>query len=309
MGSSSSKNTETINWNNIKTENMSSAIPNFNGLSTDAKKLIASLNIPAITESPTSEFTISHILDKITNNLDSEDQKKFTQILDQVSSQTQDEELSATSPFISSEMYNYLVKNSEEQKGGASKKSKSKSKPKSKPESKSKSKSKSKRGGSKLDDDSETSSTSSDSEMEELLDSTEEDIMKEKSKKKHESNKHESNKHESNKHAKEQSNKHESNKHAKEQSNKHKDESDSELSGGELSYLSSSAHTEGDYSDSHINRNSSSESATTNSVESTSQTESSVKKHNGRSSVTDENNMHSTSISVNTEDINMVSDY
>ena len=296
MGSSSSKNTETINWNNIKTENMSSAIPNFNGLSTDAKKLIASLNIPAITESPTSEFTISHILDKITNNLDSEDQKKFTQILDQVSSQTQDEELSATSPFISSEMYNYLVKNSEEQKGGASKKSKSKSKPKSKPESKSKSKSKSKRGGSKLDDDSETSSTSSDSEMEELLDSTEEDIMKEKSKKKHESNKHESNKHESNK-------------HAKEQSNKHKDESDSELSGGELSYLSSSAHTEGDYSDSHINRNSSSESATTNSVESTSQTESSVKKHNGRSSVTDENNMHSTSISVNTEDINMVSDY
>ena len=304
MGSSSSKNTETINWNNIKTENMSSAIPNFNGLSTDAKKLIASLNIPAITESPTSEFTISHILDKITNNLDSEDQKKFTQILDQVSSQTQDEELSATSPFISSEMYNYLVKNSEEQKGGASKKSKSKSKPKSKPESKSKSKSKSKRGGSKLDDDSETSSTSSDSEMEELLDSTEEDIMKEKSKKKHESNKHESNKH-----AKEQSNKHESNKNTKEQSNKHKDESDSELSGGELSYLSSSAHTEGDYSDSHINRNSSSESATTNSVESTSQTESSVKKHNGRSSVTDENNMHSTSISVNTEDINMVSDY
>ena len=28
---------ETINWNNIKTENVSSTMPNFNGLSKDAK--------------------------------------------------------------------------------------------------------------------------------------------------------------------------------------------------------------------------------------------------------------------------------
>ncbi len=288
MGASGSKpDTETINWNNIKTENMSSSIPNFNGLSNDAKKLIASLNIPAITESPTSEFTVSHILDKISTNLNHDDQKKFNQLLDQVSSQTQDEELSATSPFISSEMYDYLIKNSEEQKGGA-KKSKSKSKPKTK------------RGGAKLDDDSDTSSTSSDSEMEDLLDSTEEDIMKEKAKK------------DKKKHDKD-------NKH-------HKEESDSELSGGELSYLSSSAHTDGDYSDSQSNNHngnseSSPVSSTTKSVESSSQTQTSEVKpkksfkgrktysESSQNTVTDENNMRSTSISVNTEDINMVSDY
>jgi hypothetical protein len=289
MGASTSKdnkdNTETINWNNIKTENMSSAIPNFNGLSHDAKQLIAGLNIPAITESQTSEFTVNHILDKISKNLSSDDQSKFNQLLDQISSQTQDEELSATSPFISSEMYSYLVKNSEEQKGGSSKKSKPKPEPKpmSKPKPKSKPKANSKKGGSKLDDDSDTSSTSSDSEMEELLDSSVEDVMKEKSKK-------------------------DKKKHQKENS-------DSDLSGGELSYLSSSAHTDGDYSDSQSefkNRQSSSESSTTNSVESSSQTETSDKKHHNQSSpnsVTDENNMQSTSISVKTEDINLISDY
>jgi len=99
--------------------------------------------------------------------------------------------------------------------------------------------------------------------------------------------------------------------------NKHK-KSDSELSGGELSYLSSSAHTEGEYSNSHTGKQSSSksssesssESSTTKiseklSNESSSETQSSVK----QSSATDHNGMQSTSISVNTEDINMVSDY
>ena len=32
---------DTINWNKIKTENISSSIPNFNGLSSDAQNLIA----------------------------------------------------------------------------------------------------------------------------------------------------------------------------------------------------------------------------------------------------------------------------
>jgi hypothetical protein len=302
MGASSSKdNTDTINWNNIKTENISSVKHNFNGLSREAKQLISGLDIPAITESQTSEFTVNHILDKISNNLSPSDQTKFHQLLDQMSSQTQDEDLSATSPFISSEMYSYLVKNSEQQKGGSSKKSKPDSKHESKhktkheskhntkPESnhkhksKSKPEHKSKKGGSKLDDDSDTSSTSSDSEMDDLIDSTEEEVMKKKAnrdKKKH-----------------------------------HKEKSDSELSGGELSYLSSSAHTDGDYSDSQSDNksnHSSSESATTNSVESSSQTETSDKKQHNQSSpntVTDENNMQSTSISVNTEDINLVSDY
>lgn len=259
MGQSQSKNnSDTINWNQIKTENISSSMPNFNGLSNDAKNLIASLNIPEITESQTSEFTVNYIMDTISNNLNNEDKVKFNQLLEQVSSQTANEDdLSATSPFISSEMYNYLVKNEETQKGGGKKKKYNK------------------KGGSILDDDSETSTTSSDSSMEELLDSTEEEVKKykeNKNKKKH---------------------------------NKNKD-SDSELSGGELSYLSSSAHTEGEYSNSHSAKQTSSESDTTpKSHESSSATQSS----NHRSSVTDQNGMQSTSISVNTEDINMVSDY
>jgi hypothetical protein len=276
MGQGQSKNdsekSETINWNKIKTENVSSSIPNFNGLSSDAQNLIASLNIPQITESQTSEFTVNHILDKISNNLNQDDQNKFNQLLEQVSSQTAVEnELSDTSPFISSEMYNYLVKNNEPQKGGGSRKIKSI------------------QGGSKLDEDSDTSTTSSDSSDEDLVDSTEEEVIKKKNMKNMKKNKH----------------------------NKHK-KSDSELSGGELSYLSSSAHTEGEYSNSHTGKQSSSksssksssESSTTKiseklSNESSSETQSSVK----QSSATDHNGMQSTSISVNTEDINMVSDY
>ena len=279
MGQGQSKNdsekSETINWNKIKTENVSSSIPNFNGLSSDAQNLIASLNIPQITESQTSEFTVNHILDKISNNLNQDDQNKFNQLLEQVSSQSAVEnDLSDTSPFISSEMYNYLVKNNEPQKGGGSRKIKSI------------------QGGSKLDDDSDTSTTSSDSSVEDLIDSTEEEVIKKKNMKNMKKNKH----------------------------NKHK-KSDSELSGGELSYLSSSAHTEGEYSNSNTGKQSSSkssyesselssESSTTkisekSSNESSSETQSSVK----QSSVTDHNGMQSTSISVNTEDINMVSDY
>jgi hypothetical protein len=261
MGNLSSKDSETtINWNKIKTDNVSSSIPNLNGLSKDAQTLIASLNIPQITESQTSEFTVNHILDKISTNLNENDQKKFNQLLDQVSSQSASEaELSATSPFISSEMYNYLVKNenkNQNQKGGKITR-----------------KIKSKKGGSKLDDDSSTSSTSSDSSMEDLLDSNEDDIKKNKKDKKN-------------------------------KKNKSKD-SDTELSGGELSYLSSSAHTEGEYSDSHKSKSSSESSTTQKSIESSSVTQSS----NKQSTVTDHNTMQSTSISVNTEDINMVSDY
>jgi len=260
MGGSQSKqpkneNSDTINWSKIKTENISSTLPNFNGLSNEAQHLIASLNIPEITESPTSEFTVNYILDKISSNLNQNDQDKFNQILEQVSSQNAlENELSDTSPFISSEMYNYLVK-SEHQKGGAKNR-----------------KINNKKGGAKLDDDSDTSSTSSSSSDEDLVDSTEAEVLKKKNMKK----------------------------------NKHNKKADSELSGGELSYLSSSAHTEGEFSDSHSSKQSSSESATTQiSHQSSSDTQSSEK----NSTVTDNNGMQSTSISVNTEDINMVSDY
>jgi hypothetical protein len=276
MGITSSKdNSETINWNNIKTENISSTVPNFNGLSNDAKKLIASLNIPSITESETSEMNLNHILDKISSGLGSADQQKFNKLLEQVSA-TASDDLSNTSPFISSEMYEYLVnsKTSEteqaKQTGGA-KKSKKVSKPVKS------SKSKKSKGGALSDDSSDTSSTSSDSSLEDLIDSTEAEILDARDKKNKNKNKDKDKKHK-------------------------KDDSDSELSGGELSYLSSSAHTEGAFSDSsNANKRGQSSSRASESIQSSSQTE---------SSVTNENHgMLNTSVSVNTEDINMVSDY
>lgn len=266
MGIGNSKdNSETINWNNVKTENISSTVPNFNGLSNDAKKLIASLNIPSITETENTETDLNGILEKINDGLNADDKQKFNQLLEQVSASAS-EDLSNTSPFISSEMYEYLVnsKTSETEQGkqlGGGKKSK-------------KSKGKKSKGGALSDDSSDTSSTSSDSSLEDLIDSTEEEILDARNKK---------------------------NKDKKDKKHK-KEDSDSELSGGELSYLSSSAHTEGAFSDSSdANRNSESHNSRSDSVQSSSQT---------ATSVTNENHgMLNTSVSVNTDDINMVSDY
>lgn len=270
MGASNSKSeSETINWNNIRTENISSSMPNFNGLSNEAKQLIASLNIPAITESETSELTVNHILDKITSGLNKNDQSRFNQLLEQVSTLTASEDSSNTSPFISSEMYEYLVnnKNSEDEKkiqqGGAKKTIKSTKK--------------SKKGGALDDDDSETSSTSSDSDLDDILDSTEEEVKAEKAKKDQNKNK----------------------KHAK-------SESDSEMSGGELSYISSSAHTDREFSDSDASKHKPSNKSS-ESVESSSETQTSS---NANSTVTDENKqMLGMTESINTDDINMISDY
>jgi hypothetical protein len=262
-GNSKGNNSDTINWNNIKTENVSSTVPNFNGLSNDAKKLIASLNIPSITETETTELDLNNILGKINDGLNPDDKQRFNQLLEQVSS-TGSDDLSNTSPFISSEMYDYLVnsKTSETEQGkqtGGAKKSKGK-------------KSKKTKGGALSDDSSDTSSTSSDSSLEDLIDSTEQEILDARNK--------------------------------KNKDKKHKkQDSDSELSGGELSYLSSSAHTDGVFSDSsNANRNARSSSASeSESVQSSSQT---------ATSVTNENHgMLNTSVSVNTDDINMVSDY
>ncbi len=292
MGVSSSKdNTETINWDNIKTENVSSTLPNFTGLSNDAKQLIASLNIPEITESQTSELTIDHILNTINNGLNKQDKAQFESILEQVSSQSASENMSETSPFISSEMYNYLVNSktseSEIKQAGGAKKSKSK-------------KGKMVKKGGAWDEDSSTSSTSttSSSSLSEMLDSTESEIIAQKAKK--EQKKMEK----------------------KSKASKHTARADSELSGGELSYLSSSAHTGGDLSESDEDSSSSmSSSDASPSEESQSSSSSSSsdepvreapKKYNKKyehTSVTDENSNITTSISVRTSDINMISDY
>jgi hypothetical protein len=227
MGSSSSKNTETINWNNIRTENMSSTMPAINSLSKDAKKLIASLNIPAI-ESETSEFSLNNILDTINKNLNANDRKIFNNEFNRIIQETSND--NNTSPFITSEMYNYLVnsKTSSDmpvmQQGGNHKSSSS------------------------------SSDFSSDSSLEDL------DSSSSSNKKKHDKKHHE--------------------KPAKKESES-ESEPASDLSGGELSYVSSSAHTNGNSDSDEVQKSVSA----------------------------DSNNMVSTSISVNTSDINAISDY
>jgi len=244
--STANNNTEQI-WNNIKTDNMSATVPGLNGLSKDAKQLIANLNLPEFTDAATSEFNVNKILGQVNSNLNEEDKMKFHKILEEMSPASYDNEvLSETSPFISDEMYNKLVnsKTSEdgnEMVGGSFKSSK-----------------KNIKGGNVLSHKSTTSSTTSSESLSSLSDSS--SLASSSEKKARHDKKHHNKKHDKKKHISSE---------------------ESVQSGGELSYVSSSAHE---------NENSASE-------------ESAVK------SITDENNLEETSISVNTSDINMVSDY
>ena len=96
MGKNYSKESETINWNNIKTNEMSSTIPNMNGISIEAKELISRLNLPEISESK-SEFNVDTIFKS--NSLQNTNKKIY-----------QMSEIDNSSPFISSEMYNNLFR-------------------------------------------------------------------------------------------------------------------------------------------------------------------------------------------------------
>lgn len=215
LNSKTNSDTDTINWNGIKTENVSSPDRRFNRISNEAKQIVDSLNIPTLNDPETSEFTVNYFFDKpkpteIKKN-------KFSKILDQLS-QTTSEELSNTSSFISSEMYDYLFNNKniepkkKIQQGGSNKVKKSIYQ---------------KKGGAKDDDSSSTSSTSSASDLNDILDSSEQDIKAAKNKK-------------------EQKKQNKKNKH-KNKNDQPKSESDN-MSGGELSYLSSTAHTPHDFS-------------------------------------------------------------
>ena len=245
----SKKDTEQL-WNDIKTENMSATLPGLNSLSKDAKQLIASLNVPSFTDTETSEFNVNKIIGTINSNLKKDDLEKFNRILEQMSPSLQSDELSNTSPFISDEMYNNLVnsKTSEDEfnmVGGSYK---------------------SKGGSNEALNKSSTSSSSSTSSLEELDSSSSSSSLES------------SDVHEKKHHSKHHDKKHE--KKVVESSEKASEESaKSELSGGNLSYVSSSAHEEMSESASESAR-----------------------------SIEDENNLEETSISVNTSDINMVSE-
>ena len=97
MGNKSSRdNNDTIDWNNINTEDMSSTIAiGGASINKDAKELVSRLDISSLRDNNLDENNKSNdIFKKLykTNNTKSD--------------------YSKTSPFISSEMYNYLLENS-----------------------------------------------------------------------------------------------------------------------------------------------------------------------------------------------------
>lgn len=106
MGLTSSKqqNTESLNWDKINTESMSTTLPNVNNISKDANLLISTLTIN----------------DKVDlENTESENENLFTWIKTIGDNKNKEpinntDSFSETSAFISSDMYKYLMnKNSE----------------------------------------------------------------------------------------------------------------------------------------------------------------------------------------------------
>ena len=85
MGSSHSKATEnsTIDWNNIKTDNVSATLPSYNNLSQDAKNLISNLDVNTLSDS--SSVNITELLDGIHSKLNINDKAQFTNMLNEIS--------------------------------------------------------------------------------------------------------------------------------------------------------------------------------------------------------------------------------
>jgi hypothetical protein len=180
MGLTQSKNnTESINWDNLDTDAMSSTLPAFNKISKDAEHLISQLNVENSVniDYEDTESDSGNIFTWLKSIGDEDKETKPEEVANE-------DNFSDTSPFISSDMYKYLMdKNSEEgtssianvQKGGV------------------------------IKDDSTTSTTSS------------------------------------------------SNRKDKKPKKNNKFTESSVMSGGDLSYISSSAHTENASSDDEVN--------------------------------------------------------
>ena len=88
---SKANNTDTINWQGVHTNDMSSTLPNMDRISHDAKQLVSRLSLIPDVSDNNSEFN--------TNNI-------FSQLQGGTTSKNN---IDDASPFISSEMYNYLV--------------------------------------------------------------------------------------------------------------------------------------------------------------------------------------------------------
>lgn len=186
MGNAIAKDNDTINWNNVKTDNFSENINN-KQLTNDSKLLISRLQLNIPTVNDTESDNLSDIFNKY-------------QIQPSVQQTQNNGELSDTSPFISSDMYNYLLNKNQISNG--------------------------QKGGAKLDDDSSTSSTSSSSS-----DSEESETEKKKNKK----SKSESEKSESESENNDSDLSYVSSPGNTDKSEKSESEEESELSGGSIS--------------------------------------------------------------------------
>lgn len=121
MGLANSKNnTESINWDKLDTEAMSSTLPTLKKINKDAENLISHLNVENNFDLEVTESDGDNIFTWL-KNIGEEKPKEQQPV-------NNEDNFSDTSPFISSDMYRYLVeKNSDEatsdapQKGGAPK--------------------------------------------------------------------------------------------------------------------------------------------------------------------------------------------
>ena len=165
MGITASKtNSDSINWDNINTESMSSTVPTLKKISKDAELLVSNLNLEdnvKFTETDSDHDNLFTWIKNIDNNK---------------TNNNSENSFSDTSPFISPDMYKYLMNNSEKNTTSSF----------------------NQQGGGVKGDDSSTSSTSSSPRK---------------------------------------------NKKTKRSNKKKFTESSTEMSGGDLSYISSSAHT------------------------------------------------------------------
>jgi hypothetical protein len=114
MGLTASKqqNTESLNWDKINTESMSTSIPNMNNISKDANQLISNLSINDQIDLENTDSDNENLFAWIKNIGDEKDSYK-NQNVDK-DDKLNTESFSETSAFISSDMYKYLMnKNSE----------------------------------------------------------------------------------------------------------------------------------------------------------------------------------------------------
>lgn len=286
MGANSSKiDTDTIHWANVETNNMSSVLPKYNNLSKDASQLVASLNLPQnVTESPYTSEPMNTLMNKIIINNKQPIYPSINTLIKQNNILPPTDYTSETSPFISSEMYNYLINtkqlndlsnttsdnrfNNLYQKGGRAKKN---------PQYKSYNE----------DDSSSTTSTSSSSSS--LSKNDDLNLLDEPIHRKEHEIKHKKDHKKDQK--KEHKNEYKKNHKQTNQQKKHKEISDvsTPLSMDDLSYLSSSSHE---------NRNKNNKL----------KNKSNKNQLNDTSSVSNEHS-DTVSISVRTSNINMISDY